>query len=212
MYFVLSFALTIMESFSSTITPRDIDEILCDQELMDMCDNFNNGQAECYVLQQVCMPTPKYAPKLMARGSGVDKFFDSPANKRMADNASVVSTLANGSDAEVLSLPNLCCPAPTSSHKCEVATESLMFSQATFTLLAEYGVQSMPDVYRHLGMMSDRRCVSCPTSKIDLNIGCVMGSFRCVNCIRAHGPISFNDGFKAWMAAGSPARHGVRMA
>jgi len=155
-------------------------------------------------------PTPpKYIPKLMTRGARVDKFFEKPLNVSMTDNAHVVKTLATGSDSDVLALPNLCCAAPTSMLKCEVAAEAHMFTQATFTLIAEYGVQSLADVYRHLGMMSDRRCISCPVNKADLNIGCMMGTFRCVNCTRKHGSISFQEGFKAWIAAGSTSRHGM---
>jgi hypothetical protein len=159
-------------------------------------------------MQPTALQLPKYTGKVLSRGIGFDKFFEKPANDSMVDNATVMNTINFGDDQAVCSLPNLCCSGPTSPLKCEVAMESLMFVQATHILVTEYGVSSMADVYRHLSMLNDRKCVTCLPGKANGKIGCVSGSFQCVNCSNK-GKMPFAVGFKAWLAEGSRARHAM---
>lgn len=191
--------------FSDVFSDDFIDDLLLDNDLMVLCDD----------ILPPTLKTPKYIGKLLSRGQrGFDKFFDTPVSEQVHDNVKVLNTLNFGNDHDVLALPNLCCSAPTSVVKCEVAAESLLFTKATFLLTTEYGIHSLADIYRHLGMLSDRRCISCPVDKVNINIGCVMGTFRCVNCTKKHGrkkdfAKDFAKDFRMWLQLGSPARHGV---
>lgn len=181
-------------------------------DLVAMYDNVF-GDDTLQPLTTTCEPltTPKYIGKPLIRGTSVDKFFNKPVNETLVDNLTIINTLNNGSEQDMLVLPNLCCSTPTQAPKCEVALESKVFTEATFILMTEFGVQSLADVYRHLAMLSDRRCVFCPLDKPNINIGCIMGTFLCINCTKKYGNIPVKDGFKLWLQQGSQARHAVRV-
>lgn len=153
---------------------------------------------------------PQYQVKTQQRGEGEDKFFCQPNNNNMVDNATLINTLNYGTDEEVCALPNLSCSCPAVKLKCDVSCESILFVHATHTLMTEYGVSSLSDVYKYLGMLGDRKCVWCK-EKTSSKISCVSGTFQCINCLNKYKRIPFAEGFKAWLDAGCPAKHAVPM-
>lgn len=153
---------------------------------------------------------PKYQVQTVQRGEAEDKFFCKPINVTMVDNATVIKTLSSGTNEEICALPNLSCSCPPVKMKCDISCESILFIQATYTLMTVYGVTSMADIYRFLGMLGDRKCVWCK-EKRNNKIACVSGTFQCINCLNKHKRIDFKDSFKAWLDAGCPAKHAVLM-
>lgn len=151
---------------------------------------------------------PKYQVQAVQRGDSEDKFFCKPINTHLMDNASVIDTLNYGTDEQVSALPNLSCSCPAVKMKCDISCESILFVQATYTLMTEYGVTALPELYRFLGMLGDRKCVTCKL-KTGNKISCVSGTFQCINCLNKHKRKDFSNAFKAWLDAGCPAKHAV---
>lgn len=153
---------------------------------------------------------PKYQVQAQIRGEGEDKFFCTPINVNMIDNALIIETLNYGSDENVCALPNLSCSCPAVKMKCDVACESMLFIQATHTLMTDFGVTALADIYRFLGMMGDRKCVWCKGTTSS-KISCVSGTFQCINCLNKYQRLDFKEAFKAWMDAGCPAKHASQL-
>jgi hypothetical protein len=112
--------------------------------------------------QQEAEPVATSVPQLMLpvfiaqeqmRGCSVDKFFCAPLSSSMVDNYSVLNTLTSGTDEEVEGLPNLCCSCPPVKLKCDTALETMLCVRVTHQLMSEYGVSSLADVLRHVGML-----------------------------------------------------------
>ena len=57
----------------------------------------------------VCFVPPRFAPMAVARGQSEDTFFKKPSHDTVADNATIITTLSSGSDADVEALPSFCC-------------------------------------------------------------------------------------------------------
>ncbi len=148
---------------------------------------------------------PRYVAQELMRGAAPDMFFTEPVVDGMVSNSDIVSALATGSDEEVRSLSNLCCVCPSSRHKCDTTKEIMLFVKATHALITRYGVSSLADVYRHIGLLSDRKCIFC---KKPNRISCLNGSFKCINCFNKNGSINnFDYDFEMWLNAGSPVKH-----
>lgn len=176
--------------------------VTCDFDLdLELDELFNEGAP---------MVPPKYQMKSQQRGEKEDKFFCQPMNSNMVDNASLINTLRNGSDEDICALPNLSCSCPPVKLKCDVSSESLLYIQATHALIIDFGVNSLADIYRFLGMFGDRKCVWCK-EKMNKKISCVSGTFQCINCLNKYKRIEFKVAFKAWLDAGCPAKHAVRI-
>jgi hypothetical protein len=158
--------------------------------------------------QENSIMPPKYQVQKQQRGEKEDKFFCKPVNASMMDNASVINILYNGTDEQVCALPNLSCSCPAAKLKCDVSSESLLYIKATHALITDFGVSSLADIYRFLGMFGDRKCIRCK-GKTSNKISCVSGTFQCINCLNKHKRIEFKTAFKAWLDAGCPAKHAV---
>jgi hypothetical protein len=153
---------------------------------------------------------PMYIPKPMMRGAGggADKFFEPPyVSEHMTKNEDLIGILAHGSDEEVDALSNLSCACPPVKYKCDAAMDSALFVRTTHMLMTMHGVSSLTDVFRHVGMLGDRCCVQCKKP----GMGCVAGTFQCINCLNKRGKLPFAEGFDMWMAGGQQARHAERM-
>jgi hypothetical protein len=153
---------------------------------------------------------PKYIPKPMLRGAGggADKFFEPPyMNDQMTKNEDLIGVLAHGSDKQVEALSNLSCACPPVKYKCDASMDSAMFVRTTHTLMTMHGVSNLADVFRHVGMLGDRCCVQCKKP----GMGCVAGTFQCINCLNKRGNLSFVDGFDMWLANGQLVRHAEKM-
>jgi hypothetical protein len=154
-------------------------------------------------------PAPKYEMRQINRGTGPDTFFNKPLVPYtfMTDNSDLIKTLGDASDEDVLDISNFANQTPGIKPKCDEALISKFFVDATYLLITEYGIDNLADIYRRLGFMSDRVCLGC--ANISPNTVCLSGSWRCKQC-NSHGRVvGFDDGFKAWMTAGSPIRHGI---
>jgi len=153
---------------------------------------------------------PVYLAQEQMRGNAPDKFFAPPLSNSMVDNLSLMNTLTSGTDEEVEGLPNLCCSCPPVKLKCDTAQETLLCVRATHQLMEEYGVSSLADVLRQVGMLGDRQCVYCRAKATGASrgIACVAGTYQCVNCVIRLGRLNVTEGFRAWVSAGHPVRHG----
>lgn len=175
--------------------------VTCD---IDLDELFNEGE------ETTTYTPPKYQVQSQQRGEKEDKFFCQPFNSNMIDNASLIYTLTNGSDEDICALPNLSCSCPPVKLKCDVSSESLLYIQATHALITDFGVNSLADIYRFLGMFGDRKCIWCK-EKMNKKISCVSGTFQCINCLNKYKRIEFKTAFKTWLDAGCPAKHAVRV-
>lgn len=156
------------------------------------------------------LQVPKYIPKPMLRGAGggADKFFEPPyGSEHMTNNDRLIGILAHGSDEEVEALSNLSCACPPVKYKCDAAMDSALFVRTTHMLMTMHGVSSLADVFRHVGMLGDRCCVQCKKP----GMGCVAGTFQCINCLNKRGKLPFGEGFDMWMANGQQARHAEKV-
>ena len=106
----------------------------------------------------------------------------------------------------MLALPNFANQLPAQEQRCSAAMEGKLHVDAAWELGTTYGVSSKATMYRHLALLSDRMCVYCERSSPKLS--CRAGSFKCTNCYQSGGDVPFAEGFKAWLEAGSPIRHG----
>lgn len=155
---------------------------------------------------QLGLRVPKYTPKPMLRGAGggLDKFFEPPyPSENIVKNERVIGILAHGSDEEVEALSNLSCACPPVKYKCDAAMDSALFVRTTHMLMTMHGVSSLADVFRHVGLLGDRCCVQCKKP----GMGCVAGTFQCINCLNKRGQLPFEEGFGMWLAGGQKARH-----
>jgi hypothetical protein len=153
---------------------------------------------------------PKYIPKPMLRGAGggADKFFEPPyMNDQMTKNEDLIGMLAHGNDEQVEALSNLSCACPPVKYKCDASMDSAMFVRTTHRLMTAHGVRKLADVFRHVGLLGDRSCVQCKKP----GMGCVAGTFQCINCLNKRGQLPFVDGFDMWLANGQLARHAEKM-
>jgi hypothetical protein len=127
----------------------------------------------------------------------------------MTDNTDLIKTLGDAPDGAVLDIANFANQTPGIKPKCDEALSCKFFVDATYILITEYGVDNLADIYRRLGFMSDRVCLGCANTSP--NTVCIAGSWRCFQC-KSHGrAVGFDEGFKEWMTAGSPIRHGIIM-
>lgn len=153
---------------------------------------------------------PKYTLKPMLRGAGggADKFFEPPyMNDQMTNNEGLIGILAHGSDEQVEALSNLSCACPPVKYKCDAAMDSALFVRTTHMLMTMHGVSRLADVFRHVGLLGDRCCVQCKKP----GMGCVAGTFQCINCLNKRGKLPFGEGFDMWMAGGQQARHAEKV-
>lgn len=197
--------LDFIDSGSMTSIANQIPKAVMSVDLDDLFADLD----EIFTPSKTHVP-PKYQVQTVQRGQTEDKFFCKPINVTMVDNATVIKTLNSGTNEEICALPNLSCSCPPVKMKCDISCESILFVQATYTLIMEYGLTSMADIYRFLGMLGDRKCVWCKEKK-NHKIACVSGTFQCINCLNKHKRIDFKDAFKAWLDAGCPAKHAVLM-
>lgn len=176
--------------------------------LLDLLND--NGTPDTPNAPGVNLRVPKYTPKPMLRGAGggADKFFEPPyVSDHMTKNEDLISILAHGSDEEVEALSNLSCACPPVKYKCDAAMDSALFVRATHILMTMHGVSRLADVFRHVGILGDRCCVQCKKP----GMGCVAGTFQCINCLNKRGQLPFAEGFDMWLAGGQQARHAERM-
>jgi hypothetical protein len=181
------------------------------ESLLDLLNDNDTHEAPLSMGgSQLCFPVPKYIPKLMLRGAGggADKFFEPPYGiEHMDNNDKLIGILAHGSDKEVEALSNLSCACPPVKYKCDAAMDSALFVRTTHMLITMHGVSSLADVFRHVGMLGDRCCVQCKKP----GMGCVAGTFQCINCLNKRGKLPFGEGFDMWLANGQLARHAEKM-
>lgn len=148
---------------------------------------------------------PKYREKKVMRGTVEDTYFAPGCYESMTDNTDIIKAVSGTDDEVLLQIVNFSNQGPTTKVKSDLALESKLFVDATWTLCNDYGVESKADVYRYLAMLPDRMCVYCkkPSSKVSCN----SGYFKCQNCMNSSGSVSFVDGFSKWLSAGFPVRH-----
>jgi hypothetical protein len=120
-----------------------------------------------------------------------------------------MTTLATGSDDDVLDIVNFANQTPGTKPKCDEALSCKFFVDAAYLLITEYGVDNLAEIYRRLGFASDRVCLGCANT--NPNTVCIAGSWRCFQCKSHRRDVDFDEGFKEWMVAGSPIRHGIVM-
>lgn len=176
--------------------------------LLDLLND--NDAPDVNHTSQLGVRVPKYIPKPMMRGAagGADKFFEPPyMNDQMTNNEGLIGILAHGSDEQVEALSNLSCACPPVKYKCDASMDSAMFVRTTHMLMTMHGVSRLADVFRHVGLLGDRCCVQCKKP----GMGCVAGTFQCINCINKRGQLSFGEGFDMWLANGQLARHAEKV-
>jgi len=136
----------------------------------------------------------------------VAKTTNSPIFPR-TDNSDLIKTLGDAPDNAVMTITNFANQTPGIKPKCDEALNCKFFVDATYLLITEYGVDNLADIYRRLGFMSDRVCLGCANTSS--NTVCIAGSWRCFQCKSHDRNVGFDTGFKEWMQAGSPIRHGI---
>jgi len=200
-----------------TIAQPEIGE---EQENIFQYNEFDNEQE--YIVQDTSVPDvidantkthttfdnvgmlPKYAARRVERGAAEDSFFAAPLYKNMVDNEIIITRVTDGTDQDILSLPNFCVQTPNVKIKCDHALEIKLHIDCTLELICKYGVQ-MSSVYRRLALLSDRICLGC--QKPSLKISCAAGKWRCHHCINNGKDIDFTNGFNHWLGMGCPSRH-----
>ena len=152
-------------------------------------------------------PPPAYYKLTIKRGLTDDTFFNEPLNIDMLSNERIFSVLREGTDEDVIDLPGLVNPVPGSMPRTAQMLEAKFAIDATFRLVAVYGVRNLADVYRRLGLLADRLCLGCkvPARKN----ACVAGKWRCCNCESYGRGVDFHTGMDSWFSNGAPARHAV---
>jgi hypothetical protein len=156
------------------------------------------------------LQVPRYRPKPMLRGAGggEDKFFEPPyLSEHTINNEDMINILAHQSDEQVEAINNVSCGCPPVKYKCDAAKDSALFVRTTHKLITYHGVEKLADIFRHVGLLGDRCCVQCKKP----GMGCVSGTFQCINCMNKRGILSFAEGFDMWLDGGQKARHAERI-
>ena len=153
---------------------------------------------------------PKYIMTNVFRGDSIDTFYEKPLNKNMVSNDHVINMINEGTDVEIISLPNFICATPGTKAKCDTSMECKFFTDVTLCLTIKYNLTNVADVYKRVAMLSDRVCLGCKSTSA--KVVCLSGKWRCHNCIKRGRNTDFMTGLEEWLKNGCPSRHtqGVR--
>jgi hypothetical protein len=148
---------------------------------------------------------PKYIMTNVFRGDSIDTFYENPLNKNMVSNERIINLINDGTDDEIISLPNFICGIPGTKVKCDQAMECKFFTDVTLYLTIKYNIKSVADIYRRIALLSDRVCLGCKSTST--KVVCLSGKWRCHNCIKRGRDTDFITGIEEWLKNGSPSRH-----
>jgi len=189
----------ISKSMSVTESPALQAATAAAAAIAELCDKDNSASLA---------PVPAYLPRYVSRGEDNDSFFDelhSAYRETLLPNDKVIEVLNQGAEEDILSISNLAIPTPGHRARVDSILECKFFIDATFTFITQHGVTSLAELYRRMGMLPDRMCVSCSRR----TVSCRPGGWRCCYCIIKKADVSFSEGMADWLKAGSPARHAV---
>ena len=148
---------------------------------------------------------PKYIMTNVFRGDSIDTFYEKPLNKNMVSNDHVINMINEGTDVEIINLPNFICATPGTKAKCDTSMECKFFTDVTLCLTIKYNMTNVADVYKRVAMLSDRVCLGCKNTSV--KVVCLSGNWRCHNCIKRGRNIDFITGLEEWTKNGCPSRH-----
>ena len=143
--------------------------------------------------------------KSVFRGDSVDTFYEKPLNKRMVGNVEIINVINEGSETQIISLPNFICATPGTKAKCDQSLECKFFTDVTLYLMLKYKMENVSDIYKRIAMLSDRVCLGCKSQSP--KVVCLSGEWRCHNCVKRGRDIDFINGLEEWLKSGSQTRH-----